>query len=130
MKLTILQLQQSNEEQFLAMSAQIQRTERNYDELHNRIDRSLINNDNFRKEMTFEFGEMRAEISEVRSELTEVRSELTELRSEMRAEISGLRSEMRAEFAALRTELLVLTKEIQSAFIRIEHRVDKLENPG
>ncbi len=123
MKLTILQLQQSNEEQFLAMSAQIQRTERNYDELHNRIDRSLINNEDFRKEMTFEFGEMRAEISEVRSELTE-------LRSEMRAEISGLRSEMRAEFAALRTELLVLTKEIQSAFTRIEHRVDKLENPG
>ncbi len=97
MKLTILQLQQSTEEQFLAMSVQIQRTQRNYDELYARMDQELIEEENFLKEMKMNFSEMRRDLSEMRRDISAMRGE----NSEMRGEISGLRSDMRAEFAAL-----------------------------
>lgn len=116
MRLTTKQLHVQVEEQFTLMSTRLDRQERNYDELHNRIDKSLINSENFRKEMNSEFAEIRSEFSEWRTEFREWRTEFKEMRSEMRS-----------EFREIRNEIVFLTQAINHSFTQVEHRLRRLE---
>jgi chromosome segregation ATPase len=123
---TIKQLQKITEERFAAMSIRLERSERNYDELHDRIDRLLISNDTFRKEMNAEFREMRSEFVAMRSESAATRSESAEMRAglaEMRSEFAA----MRAESAEMRADIKQILAAVNFGFTQIERRLGALE---
>jgi uncharacterized protein involved in exopolysaccharide biosynthesis len=67
-----------------------------------RVDRLLISNDTFRKEVNAEF-------------------------RDMRAEFAALRSEMRSECAEMRADIKQLLTAVNFAFSRIEQRLGAIE---
>ena len=108
MKLTLKELQTTMQEQIDVMKAQLQKSNREEHELHQRADSHLLNLDAFRKETACNFREVRTEIAELRSEF---RSEVAELRAET--------AELRAETAAFRAEMVAFRAEMRAALASI-----------